>query len=224
MKKILGNLQSVLPSDEYEKNRLERESKKSAWEVKTKAEEENKRRANLWESSGIPHRHTIAYRDMPNAGPWAQELEKINKKQGEGFLCVLMGRRGTGKTQMSVCSIHNACENLRPSMYIKAQDLFISLRQAFRKDGDSEAEIIRQFTDPRFLVIDAMEERGETPFENRLLNHIIDKRYDNCDDTLLITNQTPEAFEDSAGPSIISRIHETGGKIVCDWDSFRKKV
>jgi DNA replication protein DnaC len=97
----------------------------------------------------------------------------------------------------------------------------MALREAYRKDGVTEAEVVRRYVEPTLLIIDAMEVRGETAFEDRLLDHIIDKRYDNMSDTLLITNQTAEAFKNSAGPSIVSRIHETGRKIECVWPSFR---
>ncbi len=100
--------------------------------------------------------------------------------------------------------------------------MFIELRGGFRDGGQGEGPIVEEFVRPSLLVIDAMEERGETEFENRLLNHIIDKRYDRVSDTLLISNQTDSEFAKSVGPSIISRVHQCGGKIVCDWPSFRR--
>ncbi len=160
---------------------------------------------------------------MPTEGKWLEVYNTLEKALGTGFIYVLTGNRGTGKTQLGTSLIRKSCKLVEPALYTKALDIFISLREAYRKDGDSESKIIKYFTSPDLLVIDAMEERGETSFEDRLLNHIIDKRYDSVRDTLLITNQTGEAFAESAGPSIISRIHETGGKIVCDWESFRVK-
>lgn len=193
-------------------------------ERKEAEEREHKERGRaLWDASGVPARHSGF--DMPKEGPWRVAYDDLKVKLGTGFLYVAMGNRGTGKTQIGTCLIGRACfKELKNCLYIKALDVFIALREAYRKDGDAESAVIRRFVKPDLLVIDAMEERGETAFEDRLLNHIIDKRYDNCDDTLLITNQTPEAFATSAGASIISRIHETGDKIVCDWESFRKKA
>jgi len=177
----------------------------------------------LWEASGVPVRHS-EFRPTEDEGPWREAYDTLKAKIGTGFLYVIMGNRGTGKTQLGTAVIGAACyKKNKVGKYVKAIDIFIALREAYRKDGDAESKVINRFVYPDLLVIDAMEERGETAFEDRLLNHIIDKRYDNCDDTLLITNQTPEAFAASAGPSIVSRIHETGDKIVCDWESFRKK-
>lgn len=177
---------------------------------------------SLFAASQVPARHSTF--EKPLQGPWLDSLVKVGDRLGSGFIYAVLGTRGTGKTQLAVSLVRqNSFERYKSSLYVKALDVFIALREAYRKDGDSESKIIKQFTKPSLLIIDAMEERGDTPFEDRLLNHIIDKRYDNLTDTLLITNQTPEAFATSAGPSIVSRIHETGDKIICDWESYRKR-
>jgi DNA replication protein DnaC len=90
-----------------------------------------------------------------------------------------------------------------------------------REVGGSEKEAVREFTRPYFLVIDAYEVRGETAFENRILDHVIDLRYDAMKPTLIISNDTPEKFSQSVGLSIIDRIKETGGIVEMNWGSFR---
>jgi DNA replication protein DnaC len=186
------------------------------------AVEKQKTGESLFSASQIPARH--AEFKNPSSGPWLASLEKVWGKIGSGCIYAILGQRGAGKTQLAVSLVRlNSFERRKSSLYVKALDIFVALREAYRKDGDSESKIIKHFTKPSLLIIDAMEERGETPFEDRLLNHIIDKRYDNLTDTILITNQTADAFAASAGPSIVSRIHETGDKIICDWKSFRSR-
>ena len=220
LQRIIGNFPKPSPSEEeereYERKRLARIAEDD-W--RDKAE----RARALWECSNVPPRH--ADFQIPKDGPWRNAYDSLESKIGSGFLYVLMGNRGTGKTQMAVAMIRAYThQHFRAGVYVKALDVFIALREAYRKDGDAESRVINRFVSPEFLVIDAMEERGETPFEDRLLNHIIDKRYDDCADTLLITNQSLEYFATSVGASIISRIHETGDKIICNWESFRKKT
>ena len=53
-----------------------------------------------------------------------------------------------------------------------------------------------------------------------LLNH----RYNDLTDTLLISNQDVRQAELSLGPAIVSRLRETGGIIQADWASYREKV
>lgn len=218
LQRIQENLRKSSPSEIGWEAREERLDKERA---EGEARQLKARQAALWSASGVPRRHSEF--SMPGNGAWRESFEALKGKIGSGFLYVVMGNRGTGKTQIGTALIESACDGLKSCLYIKALDIFIALREAYRKDGDAESQVIKRFIAPDLLIIDAMEERGETAFEDRLLNHIIDKRYDNLDDTLLITNQTPEAFTASAGPSIVSRIHETGDKIVCDWTSFRTK-
>lgn len=188
-----------------------------------RAQRHEAHKADLWARSGVPARHQEFLLPEEDSD-WLKAFRRLEADLGKGFLFVAMGTRGTGKTQLGTCLVRAACNASRSAEYVKALDIFIALREAYRKDGPSETSIVDRFISPDLLVIDAMEERGETPFENRLLNHIIDRRYDNLDDTLLITNQSIISFTESVGPSIVSRIHETGDKIVCDWESFRRKA
>ena len=86
----------------------------------------------------------------------------------------------------------------------------------------SEAAQFDKFTGPNLLVIDELAVRGETPYEDRVLTHILDSRYDAKRDTILISNQEPQNFTAIIGDSIRDRMHETGGIIECTWDSFRR--
>lgn len=170
----------------------------------------------------IPARH--ADRQLDGAPEWEATLAGIQAKLGTGFLIALLGIRGAGKTQLAVEAIRSQVEGGREGRYVKAMDLIIRFREAFRKDGPSEKAVLEEFLNPDILVVDAMEERGETPFEDRMISHLIDLRYDAMLDTILISNQTKEAFAKSIGDSAVSRIIETGTAIECTWESFRKKV
>jgi len=104
--------------------------------------------------------------------------------------------------------------------YVTTMDIFLQLRDGF-KHNHSELSAIEQYLFPPFLVIDAMEVRGETRLEDQILDQILDKRYGAKKDTLLISNQKTEEFQKSIGPSIASRLKETGGIVECNWEGFR---
>lgn len=178
----------------------------------------------LWIRSGVPIRHSEKAKALANSqGPWTDLLHELEARLGEGFVMVLCGIRGTGKTQIATALIRSACKQEVSALYVKAIDVFMAIRKAFKKDEETEEEVVSRFCKPGLLVIDAMEVRGDTPFEDRLLNHIIDKRYDQMRDTLMITNETRAGFGDAVGPSIISRIHESGKVYETTWASFRER-
>jgi len=102
-------------------------------------------------------------------------------------------------------------------------EFFLEIKASFRPDSTvTEKQVIEEFIRPKLLIIDETQERGETKWEDGLLTHLIDRRYRQERDTLLISNQTKEAFAESIGASIASRIIETGGIVLCNWPSFRK--
>jgi DNA replication protein DnaC len=102
--------------------------------------------------------------------------------------------------------------------------LYLGIRESYRDDGPREHEAIERFLAPRLLVIDEAHERGETAWEDRMLNYIVDTRYADMRDTVLISNQTAEDFRTAIGSSIYSRLTEVGGILVCDWPSYRSKT
>lgn len=161
------------------------------------------------------------------------------------MLVALIGIRGTGKTQIGVDLIRGVCEaeaekpkrqgsydtpapeggwrRETPARYVKAISLFVELRSAFRDGGPGEEAAIAPFCAVPLLVIDEIHERGNTAWEDRMLVHIVDRRYDAMLDTVLIGNVAPDQLQAQLGDSIVSRIQECGRVITCDWPSFRAK-
>lgn len=138
---------------------------------------------------------------------------------------MLLGNRGTGKTQLAVNLIAYALIYGVTADYCKARYISALVRESYsRKNNDpflTELSAIRRFTSPRLLVVDEVGERTCTASDDQFLIDIIDSRYGNMKDTIMIANQKPDEFYASIGASISSRILETGSVIVCDWESFR---
>lgn len=190
--------------------------------VPTQAQSRQRARAVLL-NGGFPRRHieTLdACRDE-REHPWRLALDGLLPRLDSGILIPLLGRRGTGKTQLAV-ALASALIQRDPSAtvrYVKAADLFRQLREAMHEGREAAAlESLRRVS---LLVIDEAHERGHTDYEDRTLVGLIDKRYDAMRDTLLIANQTRAEFAASIGASVVSRIHEVGEALECDWPSFR---
>jgi DNA replication protein DnaC len=185
----------------------------------------NIERLGAWARSGIPVRHRD---EVFGSGEWNDWLGKLGDMVGSGFLMALLGDRGTGKTQMGAELVRywiriqtEALASAHAPRYVKAMEIFMAIKSSYG-GGGREKDVISTFTGPKLLIIDEASERGETDWENRMMTYIIDKRYDAKLDTLLISNQRRDAFLESVGDSITSRLVETGGIITCNWESFRK--
>jgi DNA replication protein DnaC len=140
---------------------------------------------------------------------------------GRGFLAALIGAYGNGKTQLATELIRINCESYRSSLFITATDFLMDIKATYKPTNpQSERDVIKRYCEPSLLVIDEIAKRGETDWENNLLFHLVNKRYNAKLDTLLIANQTDSEFSKSIGPSLARRLNETGGVIVCEWKGF----
>lgn len=196
---------------ERAKHRLEE------WEKERLAEKLQQLRAS-W---GAPNR-ALAVKTLRTDGAWGETLEKIKSRLGTGFLIGMIGGRGPGKTQMGVELMKFHTGNLKSAQYSTATEFFMKVKQTYKSGSeDSEFDVIKEFRKKSFLVLDETGKRGETDWENRLLFELIDKRYQDMSDTLMISNENQPEFIASIGPSLASRMQETGGIIQCNWPSFR---
>ncbi len=176
----------------------------------------------LYADSGFPKRHGQAFDESASPPDWMLVRSRIIMASGSGFLIALIGPRGTGKTQIAQRAVSTSCACDYPAVYCRAMTFFLELQAAIKHETETWADVIERFRQPRLLVLDEMQERAESDFENRVLNHLIDLRYGDMCDTLILANQTPKALAESLGASIVDRLRETGGVIECSWPSFRK--
>ncbi len=148
----------------------------------------------------------------------------LKQRLGTGAVLALIGPRGTGKTQLGCDLICEATTGRGMSArYAKAIEFFMGIKATFQRNAEeTEKAVIDRFRRPALLVLDEISSRGETEWEDRLFDHLIDERYGAKKDTILIGNfVTVRDFDASVGPSIASRLSETGGVIDCNWASFR---
>lgn len=175
--------------------------------------------------SGITARHRDeAHGVAPEE--WTRTYLTLTSRLGSGMFYALIGPRGTGKTQIGCDVICEATTGRgMTASYIKAIQFFMDIKATFRKGSDeTEKSVILRYRKPDLLVIDEIACRGESDWEDRLLEHLLDERYSAKRDTILIGNfDNPRAFDANVGPSVVSRIQETGGLLLCDWKSFRSK-
>lgn len=141
-----------------------------------------------------------------------------------GSVVGLCGPRGPGKTHMACALVRAWCEAGKSARYTTAMDIFLAIKSQYGRPGGDESVAEKQFLEPALLVIDEVQVRGETSWEDVRLTHLIDKRYADLKATLLITNLTRAKLKDSVGDSITDRFFDGGGVIECAWPSLRGRL
>lgn len=172
------------------------------------------------ERFGAPRRH---WERVPNKnGPWGQKLAILEGMLGTGMIAGIHGGRGPGKTQLGVECMKWCYAHRKLAAFTSATEVFSRLKASYRPDSTkSELEVISDYRKPFLLVIDEIGKRGQTDWEDSLLFLLLNKRYEDMTDTILICNLNKEQFTESIGSSVVSRIIECGGLIECTWPSFR---
>lgn len=202
---------------EQKEHRLKREQQ-------CKQEQHDSNVEQLRYNWNAPKRHLgVKLETLQQHKPWADQFKAITERAGKGFTLALIGNRGSGKTQLAVALMKKYTSHLKSAYYTTAIEFFMRVKKAYssRESRNSELDIVANLRSYKLVVIDEANKRAETNWENLLLFELLDKRYQDMTDTLLIANQDRESFAASIGPSLSSRMDETGGIIDCNWQSFR---
>jgi DNA replication protein DnaC len=196
-----------------------------AFERMAVEDEQGRRRSEIAEKRtgwNAPKRH--ASFKPSQEGPWGVELGKLKSmlEPSPGRILALTGGRGNGKTQLAVELMKARTASLKSALFSSAVEFFIKIKSTYRKDSDTdEMEVLREFQKPSLLVIDEIGKRGGSEWENTMLFELLNRRYNDMTDTILIDNRTKTEFSDTIGPSLASRMNEGGGIVSCEWPSFR---
>ena len=180
-----------------------------------------KRTKSLLDASALPNRQ-LGAKELVLDGPWGLTRQNVIARLGKGFLIGLVGIRGNGKTQLAVEAGKAAAEMGRSVRYATATTFFLDIKATYRRESnEDERSVLRKYQRPELLILDEIGNRSENAWENQLLQELINRRYADQTDTILIDNRSAPDFCTAIGPSLSSRMNETGGVIDCAWPSFR---
>lgn len=178
----------------------------------------------LYGAASVSDHHKRFRPLQSTAEPWSVAYNRLRERLNESAIWAIIGKRGTGKTQMAACLVGHCAYGLKKTCtYCKSMDIFLKIRESMSACGDSEYRAVNLYVKPFLLVIDAYEVRSDSEFENRTLNYIVDKRYDSMRVSIIISNDSEVSLRKSLGPSICSRMTESGGILETNWKSFRDK-
>ena len=145
--------------------------------------------------------------------------------KGTGAIVALVGPRGTGKTTLATqCIVRNARQGVM-GYYRKCVDVIARYKPLYADFGSTDTDALmsarNSFCRFPLVVIDELHECDEQRLKARVLPDVLDRRYAAKVDTILISNQTPEEFQQTTSDSVLSRLTEHGAIIPCEWASFR---
>lgn len=183
---------------------------------------------------GFPTRYKTA--EAPTGDEWIATFKDAMDVVNNAGIALFYGTHGTGKTRMAYeiamhCNPRNGTAvsggsivRDRPALYTTAVGMFMDFRDTYRKDSEiSEKKLMASYQDAALLVIDEIQDRGETPFEDTKLTAVIDARYMVDRPTLLISNHDRKRFAQTFSLAVLNRIQENGKGFEFDWNSYRTK-
>ena len=188
------------------------------------------------EQKPIEHRVELTARDRFNRGGFPKRLaehkiddlegveynrafRKVNAKLGDaGVMIAIVGERRKGKTLFATCLAKKQANDRRSVLYTSAMEFFLTLQSTYSKPDRSELEALNDFYRPDFLVIDELQERSESKWEDQKLTLLLDKRYRDGKDTVIIANLKESALAENLGESATRRLRDTGGILVANWE------
>ena len=177
-----------------------------------------------WNGSGYPHRHyTALRREYDKTGvPWLYwdepaltSLLVASKKLTEGdCLLVLIGPRGTGKTQAAV-EMAMKLDGYMLGAGKELSHMYAPLGELLNREKASWSDPtlhspLAKAKSAGLLVLDEIQESSASEWERQTLTLLIDERYRNMKRTILIGNLKTGGLEKFFSKSISSRIKETG--------------
>lgn len=185
------------------------------------------RQATLFAEAGITERHgsittwgSLAA-DIPAHTAAVSDVRAF-LADPEGSIFAIIGKRGTGKTQIGVVAVAETIRaQAKPARRVHLLDLLGDLKRRIDDCNDPEGDWARAWVRPTLLVIDEITHRLVAAWTALNLHRLLDRRYEQMRKTILIGNTTESELPAVLGASTADRLNEAGGVIVCDWPSFR---
>lgn len=210
----------------------ERDAKEQDRQRQIQADQERRRIEGLFQRAGIPPRfqaRTFDNYQATNEGQ-ASALRKAKayaaswpQVKTAGTCMIFSGNAGTGKTHLA-CAIANELMGQGVSAaFTTVSDAMRAIKRTYDAGSAmTEVQAIQAFVDPQLLILDEVGANRGTDYELQLMFDIINKRYENCRPTIILTNLDPAALRECLGERVVDRLREGGGKLVAfTWESFR---
>lgn len=156
----------------------------------------------------------------------AQEYaEEFRERKSVGATMVFSGLPGTGKSHLAIAICQAIMERGYTALYLNALDAIRMVRATWRRESPrTESEVMGDLATVDLLVLDEVGAQYGTEGEQVILFDIINRRYQDQQPMILLTNQGKEGFKQYLGDRAFDRLREAGRWVAFDWESHRGKA
>lgn len=138
---------------------------------------------------------------------------------------IFVGRPGTGKNHLACGIVQEVIRRSgETALVCSAMKILRSIKESWKKDGETESKILQSYRDVDLLVIDELGVQFGSETEWIFITEIINDRYEWLKPTILISNLNMPKLTELLGDRVIDRFKEGGHIVVFDWESQRGKV
>lgn len=154
-----------------------------------------------------------------------QQVEDYTENLGAtiaaGKNLVMVGWTGTGKTHILSAITMMALKQNRSAIFITASKVFRAIRDTWgRNNTQTEADVFRALAAVDILCIDEIQEMDAK--EARVINDVINDRYEKGKPVCLSSNLGKEAFAKYIGSRALDRLIDRDSTVcIMEWESFR---
>lgn len=149
-----------------------------------------------------------------------------------GTCLMLIGNPGCGKTHLACAIAMHLQASGFTAMFMTVLEVIRKVRASWRsKDADAEDVVLKQLAALDLLVLDEVGVQYGTEAEQNTLFEVINRRYQDCRPTILLSNlpvtgeNGQPGLRDYLGVRAYDRMREGGGRVVAfDWESFRGRA
>jgi DNA replication protein DnaC len=178
------------------------------------------RAKELMVQSNAPLRHARTHADV---AAWGESYVALRKLVGTGMFSIVIGPRGTGKTQLGVELMRAAAASGHQPKFVTGTEIGLMLKDSFHEKAQrTESQVIASLESPRLLVVDEWDKVKTSEYTNAVLFELLNTRYNKVRDTIIISNHDRNGIVQSLGESLVSRVQECGVLVELTNKSFRE--
>lgn len=129
------------------------------------------------------------------------------KQPGDGLF--LSGATGTGKTHMAAAILRKLVETGKRVKFTRARDFYAAIRSTYNaQEGPTEENVVRDHTEPAFLILDDLGAGGLSDHERRFTLELLDARVNALKPTIVTSNWKVDEIAAKMDERIGSRLKQ----------------